>query len=783
MTTASSLPSHEPAPAGMGAVSPSARASESRAAASRAAAGSATAGSAMAGFVNRDDGGMAHLDLMVDGVKCAKCIRDIEGGLAARLPLATVRLNFSTKRLHVAWSGDDGLADRIIDTLGAMGFEAKPLDAQTMRERDEYGRHLLSCLAVAGFASANVMLLSVSVWAGSDMTQATRDLMHAISGLIALPAVAFAGRPFFNSALGAIRGGRINMDVPISLAVILASILSIVKTAQSGDHAYFDASVMLLFFLLIGRYLDHAMRAQARSAAADLLALRARTAQLVGANGTVSVLPVASVRPGDLLHVASGERNPVDGVLESGTGQFDVSLLTGESAPVHPAPGDPVFGGALNLGSAVQVRATKTAEGSLLSEIVTLMETAEQGRARYRRLADRAAGLYVPLVHFLAAATFLGWGLLSGLWGAAAENAIAILIITCPCALALAVPVVQVIASSHLFRRGILVKAADGLERLAEVTAVAFDKTGTLTTADLHLANREEIDGADLALAASLARASRHPLSRALSAAAGPGPVLETIHEVSGFGLEAQTEEGTVRLGRGSWCGAPEEDGSGGTMADPDHRGPVLWLRRADGRCVSFLFQDQIREDAAGTIAILKKAGLKISLLSGDRADVAEQVGRAVGIDERHGDLLPQDKIARLDAQSGAGEKVVMVGDGLNDAPALAKAHASISPAGAADITQTAADFVFQGEALRPVLTAWRVAKASRLLVLQNFGLAALYNMIAIPLAVSGFVTPLIAAIAMSASSIIVTLNALRLGMIAEGGPAAPQGSPTGRHG
>ncbi len=729
-------------------------------------------GSTAAAFVRTDDERIRHLALLVDGIRCAKCISDIEKGVAARNAVRDVRLNFSTRRLHVTWDGPESLADGIIKTVADLGFTPKPLDDKDVDgAADPMRRHLLACLGVAGFASANVMLLSVSVWAGGEMTPQTRDLMHAVSGLIALPAVAFAGRPFFSSALSALRAGRINMDVPISLAVILASILSIVKTVQSGEHAYFDACVMLLFFLLIGRYLDHAMRAKARSAAADLLALQARDAQILDADGTTRRLPASAVRAGDLMVVPAGERVPVDGVSEprSGAAQacaFDVSMLTGESAPQTVGPGETVYAGAVNMGDVATVRATRTSESSLIAEIVALMETAEQGRSRYRRLSDRAAGVYAPLVHAVAAMTFLGWWIATGHWAPAAETAIAVLIITCPCALGLAVPVVQVVASGTLFRRGILVKSADGLERLAEVDAVVFDKTGTLTLGRPSLANADQVEPADLALAASLARASRHPLSQALAEAAGSGPVLDGVEEVPGCGLTAQTPDGTVRLGRAEWCGAPEAQ-------DTASAGPAIWLRKPKGDLAVFRFEDPARADAAITVKALRKAGLHGELLSGDAKPVAEAVAKAVGLDTWRGRALPQDKIARLDALAGQGHRVLMVGDGLNDAPALAHAHASMSPSSAADISQTSADFVFQGALLAPVRTAWRVAKASRRLVLQNFGLAAIYNMIAVPIAVSGMVTPLIAAIAMSASSVVVTLNALRLpAMVGKAPPA-----------
>lgn len=715
-----------------------------------------------AAFVTQDDEGLAHIDLLVQGIHCPKCIRDIEGGLTSRDGVKNARVNFSTNRLHVAWDAGRLASSDIVKTVTDLGFETTPIDATVDRSPDQdEARKLLIALAVAGFAAANVMLLSVSVWAGVEMGDATRTLLHWISALIALPAVVFSGRPFFTSAWKAFRSGRLNMDVPISLAVILACALSIFETQAGGTHAYFDAAVMLLFFLLIGRYLDLRMRVRARSAASDLMALQRVTAHLIGVDGSTTPVPVSTIRPGDTLFVAQGERVPVDGTVESGRTELDVSLLTGETLPTIAAEGTDVFAGAINLAAPIRVRADKTSDNSVLADIVRLMENAEQGRARFVRLADRAASVYVPTVHTLAAVTFLGWWLLgTGGWIHAATNAIAVLIITCPCALGLAVPVVQVVASGLLFRRGVLTKSSDGLERLAEVDTVVFDKTGTLTRGQPDLVAGQNIAAADLALAASLARASRHPLSRALARAAGDGPTADHVQETPGFGLELETAQGTVRLGNRAWVGIDDTD---------EAKDLELWLRRADGKTVRFAFEDGLREDARDTIGTLKQMGLEVMLLSGDRAAAVAAAARDAGIENFKAGCLPTDKIAELECLKAAGRKVAMVGDGLNDAPSLAAAYASLSPASAADISQTAADFVFQGERLGAVVTAIRVSRAARSLVFQNFGLAILYNIIAVPLAVAGIVTPLIAAVAMSASSIVVTLNALRLNLIRRG--------------
>ena len=394
---------------------------------------------------------------------------------------------------------------------------------------------------------------------------------------------------------------------------------------------------------------------------------------------------------------------------------------------------------------------------TLLSQIARLMETAEQARGRYVRLADRAAQLYAPAVHTLAALSFTGWMIAGAGWEYSLTIAIAVLIITCPCALALAVPVVQVAASARLFDRGILLKAADGLERLADADTVVFDKTGTLTAGAPSLANDSEVADADLKAAAALASSSRHPYAQAVVSAAkarfGSVQAVSGIEETPGAGLRRAVEAGEERLGSASWCGVSQDEAGSAS----------LWYARPGAKAIAFRFEDKLREDAAQAIAVLKDADYEVLLLSGDREGAVKAAALAVGIEDWHAALKPHEKIERIEALKAQGRHVLMVGDGLNDAPALAAAHASISPSTAADVTQTASDAVFQGAKLMPVIELLATARKTRMMAFQNFAIAAGYNMLFIPLAMAGMVTPLIAAIAMSTSSIIVTVNALRL--------------------
>jgi len=705
--------------------------------------------------------GSASIHLLVEGAHCGGCVRRIEKALYGEADVIDARMNLSTRRLVVHWRGDAARASALARTVSRLGFTVVPFDPDAAIEGHErHGRELLRSLAVAGFAAANVMLLSVAVWSGEvqDMDPVTRDLFHWISSLIALPAIAYAGRPFFRSAVAALSGRSINMDVPISLAILLAAGMSLVQTINGAPHAYFDSSVTLLFFLLVGRYLDHRAKGQVRRAAERLLALSREPATVIGQDGRHYTLAASRVRPGMALFVAAGQRVPADGTIADGRSALDTSLLTGETVPVDAGPGTPVLAGALNCGGPLTITATATGDNTVLADIVRLVEAAEQRRSRYVALADRLAGIYAPAVHGLAAGTFLGWLILGGAaWQDALLAAIAVLIVTCPCALALAVPAVQVVASGRLMKVGVLLKSPTALERLAEVDTVVFDKTGTLTEGRPELIGAETIAAADLALAASLAATSRHPLARAVARALPDVLPASGVEEQAGLGLAWQGDNGEVRLGSRRWCAMTAQDNDDAME---------LWLRRADASTLRLTFADRPRADAAEVVAALQRRGLAVEMLSGDRVEAARSVAGELGIATWRATQSPGDKVARLAELAAQGHRVLMVGDGLNDAPALAGAHVSLSPTSAADISQNAADAVFQGALLAPVLESLSVARHARRLVRQNFALSLAYNTITVPLAVAGLVTPLIAAVAMSSSSLVVVGNALRLSLL-----------------
>ena len=679
------------------------------------------------------------MQISVPSIHCAACIGKIERGLMHLDGVIGVRVNLSLKRVSITGPVDPEAA---LTAVRALGYEAYALDIAALSlARDTAGRALLIRVAVAGFAMMNVMLLSVAVWSGA--ADATRDLFHLISALIALPTIVYAGQPFFINAMTALKVGRLNMDVPISLAIVLAGGMSLYEVMNGGAHAYFDAALSLTFFLLVGRYLDHQTRSAARSAAKELTALEVHTAQIL-IDGMTRTTAVADIRVGDVILVPAGTRIPVDGVLTSEKALLDRSFLTGESEAVAVREGEDMHAGEINLSAPLTVRARVAGTDTSLRRMAALVETAENGRNRYTSLADRAAQIYAPAVHLLALFAFAGWVVIEGDVRHALNIAIAVLIITCPCALGLAVPAVTTGAISRLYRMGFLVKHATALERLAEVDHIVFDKTGTLT-----LAAGVDISGlsqTERSVAAALAQSSSHAWSRALlTQLADVTPaLLDATTEEVGEGVQASWHGKTVALGRGPWLNAGF---------------PGLGLRIGTAPAKPLQTSERLRPGISEAVATLD---LPCEMVTGDREGPARAIADRLNIGYT-ANARPEDKLHRLDALMGAGRHVMMVGDGLNDTAALSMAHASVAPSTALDASRNAADVVILRESFGDLPLLLRVARMTRHLSQQNFAIAALYNFIAVPIALAGFATPLAAALAMSVSSITVLLNAQRM--------------------
>lgn len=683
--------------------------------------------------------------LAVPGMRCAGCISKIETGLALQPGIVSARVDFGAKQVRVAHLPELAIPD-LVAAFDRLGFTAHPLAAAPPPDNEQ--RKLLSALGVAGFAAMNVMLLSVSVWSGA--AGANRDLFHWLSALIAIPAILWSGQSFFRSAWGAVRRGTTNMDVPISIGVILATSMSLYETANHGEHAWFDGAIMLLFFLLAGRVLDGAMRERARKGAAVLMEASAAGALILGEDGLTNWLRADLIMPGMRMLVPAGERLAADAIVERGESHVDASILTGESAGIAAQPGSVLLAGMLVLDAPLTLRVTAAGDDRVIAGLARAMADAGQHRSTYVRIADRASRYYAPAVHLLAALTFIGWMVSGAGIHQSLLVAIAVLIITCPCALGLAVPVAQVVASGALMRTGILVKDGSALERLAQADRMVVDKTGTLTLGKPRPVTLDQLDPQQRSIALALAQSSTHPVSRGLAAALLATDVLpatlNAISEVPGQGMRGQSPRGIATLYR------PQSSANGSAVE----------LCIGDAPPLTIALTDQLRPDAAQSLADMQRLGLGAMIVSGDNAAAVGLIARQLGI-SAVADSRPEEKLALIERLQSTGAHVLMVGDGLNDGPALAAAYVSIAPSSASDVGQQAADIVFMGDSLLALPRAVRVARATQSVVKQNFALAIGYNAIAVPLAMAGLVTPLIAAVAMSLSSIIVVANSLRL--------------------
>lgn len=675
--------------------------------------------------------------LVLPGIHCAGCIRGVERTLSTLPDIEGARVNLTQKRVAISATPK---ADPTpwIRALAQAGYEAHEVsDAEVPGAGGgDYTIHM----GVAGFAMMNVTLLSVAVWLGAIDT--TRDFLHWVSAAIALPAAAFSAQPFFRSAFSALRGRRVNMDVPISLAILLACGMSLYEVIHSGPHAWFDAALTLTFFLLVGRVLDQRLRRAAHSAADNLAAMEpSRVLRLE--DGVRMSRPLSEIAIGDVLWLNAGARVPVEARLESAEATVDASFITGETEPVTRAKWATLHAGEVMLTGPVTIRATAVGEDTTIRRIAQLVATAEGARGQYIGIADKAAEIYTPLVHILSAAAFVGWWFATGDARTAINVAIATLIITCPCALGLEVPAVAVAGTARLYREGLLIKSDTALERLAEIDTVVFDKTGTLT--ERRLVVPKGLSDTETRVLRALSDSSDNPLCHTLSRALGavtPAPLTD-VTETAGQGVQARFGAQSVALGRES---ETAED-------------TVFRYGSAEYRLAAV---ETLLPDAQDAVAALRTDGLRVIMLTGDTPSNAARMAAALGFEDVRAGVGPEDKLTIVKGLETQGARVLMVGDGLNDTAALAAAHASMAPGSALDASRKAAYVIIVSKALTTIATALRVSRLSTRRMAQNINISTVYNLVAVPIAIAGFATPLAASIAMSTSSITVVLNSLR---------------------
>ena len=724
-------------------------------------------------FVRDLGEGEREASLIVEGITCAACIWLNEQHVAQLPGVIGMHVNFATRRARVRWDERRIKLSAILAAILAIGYRAYPYDAAQSEElaRQERRRALWRVF-VAGFGMMQVMMYAIPVYLAGDgdMTPDIAALLRWASLTLTLPVVCYSAAPFFRGAWRDLRRRRVGMDVPVALGVGGAFAASVWATVTSSGEVYFDSLTMFVFFLLGGRFLEMTARQRAVSvseALARLLpALATRVAGYPRDRSQQQVI-AAELKPGDVVLVKAGETIPADGCVVEGASSVNEALLTGESAPLAKSPGAKVTGGAVNIDSPLYVAVEQVGEATRLSAIVRLMERAAMEKPAIVVLADRIAARFIVALLIVAALVALAWSLIDpakALW-----VTVSVLVVTCPCALSLATPVALSVASGALARAGLLVTRGHAIETLARATHFVFDKTGTLTRGQLTLLEvlpLGDLDAASsLALAAAIEASSEHPIGAALRAAAGDDlPTLGEVSSEAGSGMRALDRGRQLRVGRPAYVAALHgRPLPAAAAAFADCGDTVIALGSESGWLALFRLGDEVRPEAAATIAALRAAGRQVALLSGDCAPVAEKVARALGIDEAHGGVSPSGKhdyVCRLQA---GGAVVAMIGDGVNDAPVLAQAQVSVAMGGGAQLARTQADLILLSENLDHLRRGFLVARRTLAIIRQNLLWAFAYNVVALPLAIGGWVTPWMAGIGMSGSSLLVVLNSLRL--------------------
>ena len=717
-------------------------------------------------FVESDEGEVRNASLILEGITCAACIWLNERHVNALDGVLDFSVNYSTHRARVRWDDTRIHLSDILKAITEIGYVAHPFDPgrQEMVHKKEKSKALRR-LAVAGLGAMQVMMLAVAMYAGDyyGMEDSLRDFMRWVSLLLTLPVVTYSASSFFVTAWRDLKRRHLSMEVPVSLAIGGAFAASIWSTVHGGAEVYYDSVCMFAFFLLASRYLEMGARHRAGEAAEELVKLLPATATRLGDDGE-QIVAVSELAPGDRVLVRPGETVPADGMVVDGRSSVDESLLTGESLPRPRVAGEELVGGSVNVESPLVLEVQKVGEDTLVSAIVRLLDRAQAEKPRVAQLADRIAGYFVGVL-LLVATAVATWWLLN-----APEHAFAVtlsvLVVTCPCALSLATPTAVTAASGALTRMGLLTTRGHALETLAQVSHVLFDKTGTLTRGLLQLSQvsvlaPSRVDEARCrALAAALESGSEHPVAKALAAHVTKPPTVSELVALPGHGMQGEIDGRRYRIGTPTY--AAELSGAAAPAVHDSDATQVV-LADTDGLLARFEFRDELRPDADVAIERLRALGLELEILSGDAAGAVQRVASQLGITHARSGLRPDDKLARVRELQGAGHRVVMIGDGVNDAPVLAGADVSVAMGQGAQLAHASADMVVLSERLSVLADGVRKARATRTVIKQNLAWAILYNVAAVPLAAAGLVAPWMAAIGMSASSLVVVFNALRL--------------------
>lgn len=721
-------------------------------------------------FVGRE-GQLACAELTLDTINCAACAWLIEKQLQQESGVAQATVNLSNHRLHLVWDDRQTPISQLLASLARIGYRARPFRADThAAQLRQESRALLMRLAVAGLGMMQVMMYAMAIYIGgvNGIETEYRDYLRATMGFIATPVLFYSGYPFYSAAWRALKARALTMDVPVTIALFGAYFASLYASFIGGGETYFDSVSMFIFFLLTSRFLEMKARQRAGDTAASLMALTPRLATRLKADGSNEVIAASALMTGDRLQVKPGETIAADGIVREGQSAVTEALITGEPLPIPKHAGDEVIGGSVNTESPLQIEVTRAGGDSTLATLNRLLNRALAEKPQLAQKADRMAHMFVARVLVLALLVYVGWSLVNP------ENAfwatLAVLVATCPCALSLATPAALTSATNALAREGFLLTRGHVLETFAQATHIIFDKTGTLTEGRLVIRDTAAVRGSleqAYGIAASLEQYSEHPVARAFRQASSMILPVAGVKQTAGAGVEGSINGVHYRLGHAGFALKNPEA--------PDH--DRLWLSDDTGALAWFRLSDSLRPEAATTIRALQARGLKTWLLSGDRSQAPIEMGAVLGMDHVAGSMLPEDKQQAVRDLQAQGAIVVMVGDGVNDAPGLGQAHLSIAMASGTDLAQTTADALLLRDDLRALVTAHSQSVATQRIIRQNLGWALAYNLAVLPPAALGLVPPWLAAIGMSLSSLVVVGNALRLRKTSSVSQATPEAS------
>lgn len=717
-------------------------------------------------FVRDTGANIREASLILEGIVCAACVWLNEHHVKQLDGVLDFRINYSTHRATLKWDNERLHLSAVLQAISEIGYHAHPFDPGRLESLQKKEKSIaLRRIAVAGLGMMQVMMVAVSMYIGavSDMDTGMRDFLRWISLIMTTPVVFYSAQVFFSSAWRDLRRGRFGMDVPVSLAIGVAFSASVWATLTGQGEVYFDSVSMFTFFLLTGRYLEMAARHKAGQVAEELVRLMPATATRLR-DGEQEVVPVSQLELGDHLLVKPGEVVPADGSVLEGTSSTNESLLTGESLPCHKQLGDALVGGTLNIESPLTMQVEKVGDSTVLAAIIRLLERAQAEKPELARLAEKVASRFVPIILVIAVSVFAWWYLhepSQAFW-----IALSVLVVTCPCAFSLATPAALTAATGLLTSKGVLTTRGHALETLARINHIIFDKTGTLSHGHLEVVDIQVLSAMpeDVCkqVAAGLETASEHPVAHAIMRLSTSPLRCDDLSSESGRGVKGMYQQKRYRIGTPAFvqeltgCEVPQG------ILPPAARSQVF-LGSEDGWLAVISLADQLRAEAAGMVTELQALGVEVTLLSGDSPHVVATVAQQLGISHALGGQLPDDKLAYLRDLQAQGKVVAMVGDGVNDAPVLAGAQVSIAMGSGSQLAQASADMVLLSENLQQLPFAVRTARRMQIIIKQNFLWTIVYNLIAIPLAATGLIAPWMAAIGMSASSLVVVLNALRL--------------------